>query len=231
MSQRIVYTIQPASVMVSKLASCVNGSDNSKIDDDVFLEEKSISFPTIWYGSRDDMNGNDRNVVALDLQLKNYFTDANKIPVSSDFQISLNDGGTGISLATREFSGNTDRFIQFNYPAGGEVTNYKDTEAIITVTSGGKNIARFRLHFVPNTELRPWGDIMGQGQLRRSPTYLDEHAIEIDRLDFDNRYAYSYPSTWPVGTENTAINGVEESRPDGSRTKSRRRHRAETRAE
>lgn len=201
LSQRIVYTIQPAIVMVNKLDDCMG---------DVFLEEKSISFPTIWYGSRDDMNGNDRNVVALDLQLKNYFTDANKIPVSSDFQISLNDGGTGISLNTREFSGNTDRFIQFNYPAGGEVTNYKDKEAIITVTSGGKNIARFRLHFVPNTELRPWGDIMGQGQLRRSPTYLDEHAIEIDRLDFDNRYAYSYPSTWPVGTENTAINGVEE---------------------
>ena len=201
LSQRIVYTIQPARVMVNKLDGCMG---------DVFLEEKSISFPTIWYGSRDDMNGNDRNAVALDLQLKNYFTDASKVPAAADFTISLDAGETGISLATTKFSGNTDRFIQFNYPAGGEVTNYKDKEAIITVTSGGKNIARFRLHFVPNTELRPWGDIMGQGQLRRSPTYLDEHAIEIDRLDFDNRYAYSYPSTWPVGTENTAINGVEE---------------------
>ncbi len=201
LSQRIVYTIQPASVMVNNLAGCTG---------DNYFEEKSISFPTIWYGSRDDMNGNDRNAVALDLQLKNYFTDANNVPAAADFTISLDAGETGISLATTKFSGNTDRFIQFNYPAGGEVTNYKDKEAIITVTSGGKNIARFRLHFVPNTELRPWGDIMGQGQLRRSPTYLDEHAIEIDRLDFDNRYAYSYPSTWPVGTENTAINGVEE---------------------
>ncbi len=210
LSQRIVYTIQPASVMVNKLASCVNGSDDSKIDDDVFLEEKSISFPTIWYGSRTDMNGNDRNAVALDLQLKNYFTDAGKEPVSGDFTITLDDGGTGISLHTTKFSSNTDRFIQFNYPDGGEVTNYKDKEAIITVTSGGKNIARFRLHFVPNTELRPWGDIMGQGHLRRSPTYLEEHAVEIDRLDFDDRYAYLYPATWPVGTENTTINGVEE---------------------
>lgn len=211
LGQRIIYTIQPASVMVKKLENCTG---------DVFLEEKSISFPTIWYGEQEGMNPTDLNAVALDLTLKNYFTDAEKVPASADFTITLNDGGTGITLATTNFGGNGERFIKFNYPEvttdgatyKREVINYKDKEAVITVTSGGKNIARFRLHFVPNTELRPWKDIMGQGHLRRSPVYLEQHAVEIDRMDFDGagKAQTTYPSTWPVADEEYAINGAEE---------------------
>lgn len=200
LSQRLIYVVTPAQVMVDKLNNCTG---------DVFLEEKSISFPTIWYGNQEGMNPNDLNAVALDMTLKNYFTHADTVPVAGDFTISLDPAGTGISLATTEFGGNGERFIKFNYPASGEVINYKDQTAVITVTSNGKNIARFKLHFVPNTELRPWKDIIGQSHLRRSPVYLEEHAVLMDELNFDNRYEVTYPNTWPVGEENTAINGVE----------------------
>lgn len=199
--QRIVYNIVPASQMVDKLNSCIDGK---------YLEVKSISFPTIWHGQ--NMNKNDLNAVALDMQLKNYFTDANKVPAATDFTISLDDGGTGITLATTKFSGNTDRFIKFNYPEGGVVTNYKKT-AYIYVKSGGKNIAKFILDFVPNTELRPWKDIIGKGTMRRSPIYMEEHAIPMEQLNFDRKYnnIATVRNTWPVG-DVTAINGIEEYR-------------------
>lgn len=199
--QRIVYNIVPASQMVDKLNSCT---------DDKYLEVKSISFPTIWHGQ--NMNKNDLNAVALDMQLKNYFTDANKVPAAKDFTISLDDGGTGITLATTKFSGNTDRFIKFNYPEGGVVKNYKKT-AYIYVKSGGKNIAKFILDFVPNTELRPWKDIIGKGTMRRSPIYMEEHAIPMEQLNFDRNYnnLATVRNTWPVG-DVTAINGIEELR-------------------
>ena len=187
--------------MVDKLNSCT---------DDKYLEVKSISFPTIWHGQ--NMNKNDLNAVALDMQLKNYFTDANKVPAAKDFTISLDDGGTGITLATTKFSGNTDRFIKFNYPDSGVVKNYKKT-AYIYVKSGGKNIAKFILDFVPNTELRPWKDIIGKGTMRRSPIYMEEHAIPMEQLNFDRNYnnLATVRNTWPVG-DVTAINGIEEDR-------------------
>lgn len=201
LTQRLVYYIHPASEMVEKLSSCTG---------DKYLEVKSISFPTIWHGQ--NMNKADLNAVALDLQLKNYFTNATKVPVSKDFEITIDDGGTGITLATDSFSSNTDRFISFNYPTGGVVTNYTNT-AYIYVKSNGKNIAKFILDFVPNTELRPWKDIMGRADMRRSPIYLEEHAILMEQMNFDRHYnsIKTDRSTWPVG-DVTAINGVEEDR-------------------
>lgn len=206
LGQRLVYTILPASEMTEKLKSCTG---------DTFLEEKSISFPTIWYGAIEGMNPNDLNAVALDMQIRNYLSGIENGELGN-VKISLEDNGTGITLATTKFGASTDRFIKFNYPEGGSVTEYKGREAVITVKTTGndaKNIARFRLHFVPNTELRPWQDIMGQGHLRRSPIYLDEHAVLIDQLDFeeedDYKYSNTYPNTWPVGAEDTGINGVE----------------------
>ena len=201
LTQRLVYYIHPASEMVEKLSSCTG---------DKYLEVKSISFPTIWHGQ--NMNKADLNAVALDLQLKNYFTNATKVPVSNDFEITIDDGGTGITLATDSFSSNTDRFISFNYPTGGVVNNYTNT-AYIYVKSNGKNIAKFILDFVPNTELRPWKDIMGRADMRRSPIYLEEHAILMEQMNFDRHYNIikTDRSTWPVG-DVTAINGVEEDR-------------------
>lgn len=201
LTQRLVYYIHPASEMVEKLSSCTG---------DKYLEVKSISFPTIWHGQ--NMNKADLNAVALDLQLKNYFTNATKVPVSKDFEITIDDGGTGITLATDSFKSNTDRFISFNYPDGGVVNNYKNT-AYIYVKSNGKNIAKFILDFVPNTELRPWKDIMGRADMRRSPIYLEEHAILMEQMNFDRHYnsIKTDRSTWPVG-DVTAINGIEEDR-------------------
>lgn len=201
LTQRLVYYIHPASEMVEKLSSCTG---------DKYLEVKSISFPTIWHGQ--NMNKADLNAVALDLQLKNYFTDATKVPVAKDFEITIDDGGTGITLATDSFKSNTDRFISFNYPDGGVVNNYKNT-AYIYVKSNGKNIAKFILDFVPNTELRPWKDIMGRADMRRSPIYLEEHAILMEQMNFDRHYnsIKTDRSTWPVG-DVTAINGIEEDR-------------------
>ncbi len=203
LAQRVVYVIMPASVMAEKLNKCTEEN---------FLEVKSISFPTIWHG----LNKNDDlNVVALDMQIRNYFTssDANPTP-----EIELVANETGITLATTEFSAKTDRFIKFNYPEGGEVKNYTKT-AYIKVTSEGKNIAKFILDFVPNTELRPWGDIIDKKTNTRTPSYLEANGAEIqDIIDFDKRYydnnntLIPHAETWPVGFE-SGINGVEENRP------------------
>lgn len=224
LAQRIIYTIRPASAMVEKLDGCTG---------DVFLEVKSISFPTIWHG----LKGTDLNSVALDMQLRNYFTGAD-VPVPADFEVELEANGTGIELTNvvdedNDPNNNTDnkrdliitengtkakfnkdtRFIRFKYPEGGVVTNYKKT-AYIYVRSKGKNIAKFILDFVPNTELRPWKDIMGQTNRRRSPIYLEEHANRMDSLKFDKKYfdasqkEVTHPQTWSVGAE-SAINGIE----------------------
>lgn len=197
--QRAIFVIVPSQVMADKLNACTG---------DKFLEVKSISFPTIWYG----LNTNDLNAVALDKQVRNYFTTANTEVDWKNISISLTENGTGVTLNTTSFGSGTDRFIKFNYPQGGEVTNLQ-TE-YLTVQSNGKNIAKFILDFVPNTELRPWKDIMGQATLSRSPIYMDNHAQLIDVLNFDKSYrkeggeAVYHPGTWPIGDE-TSINGIE----------------------
>ncbi len=207
--QRAVFVIVPSQVMADKLNTCT---------DDKFLEVKSISFPTIWYG----LNTNDLNAVALDMQVRNYFS-ADADVTLDDLVITLTGNGTGITLdggttqadgtQTKTFASLDDRFIKFKYPDGGTVTNLV-TEHIYVKTTSGRNIAKFILDFVPNTELRPWKDIMGQATLSRSPMYLDNHAQLIDVLNFDKSYrkeggeAVYHPDTWPIGDE-TSINGIE----------------------
>lgn len=196
--QRAIFVIVPSQVMADKLNACTG---------DKFLEVKSISFPSIWHG----LNTNDLNAVALDKQVRNYFATANTEVDWENISISLTNNGTGVTLNTTSFGSGTDRFIKFNYPQGGEVSNFQ-TE-YLTVQFNGKNIAKFILDFVPNTELRPWKDIMGQATLSRSPMYLDNHAQLIDVLDFDKSYrkdgeAVYHPGTWPIG-DDTSINGIE----------------------
>lgn len=196
--QRAIFVIVPSDEMVKNLSDCTG---------DKFLEVKSISFPTIWHG----LYETDYNAVALDKQVRNYFTTAETAVDWKNISISLTNNGTGVTLNTTSFGSETGRFIKFEYPQGGEVTNLQ-TE-YLTVQSGGKNIAKFILDFVPDTELRPWKDIMGQATRPRSPMYLDEHAQLIDVLNFDRSYskdgkAVTHPSTWPIGDE-TSINGIE----------------------
>lgn len=207
--QRAIFVIVPAQVMVDKLNACTG---------EKFLEVKSISFPSIWHG----LNTNDLNAVALDMQVRNYFS-ADADVTLDDIVITLTGNGTGITLdggttqadgsQTKTFASLDDRFIKFKYPDGGTVTNLV-TEYIYVKTTSGKNIAKFILDFVPDTELRPWKDIMGQATLSRSPMYLDNHAQLIDVLNFDKSYrkeggeAVYHPGTWPIG-DDTSINGIE----------------------
>lgn len=207
--QRAIFVIVPAQVMVDKLNACTG---------ETFLEVKSISFPSIWHG----LNTNDLNAVALDMQVRNYFS-ADADVTLDDIVITLTGNGTGITLdggttqadgsQTKTFASLDDRFIKFKYPDGGTVTNLV-TEYIYVKTTSGKNIAKFILDFVPDTELRPWKDIMGQATLSRSPMYLDNHAQLIDVLNFDKSYrkeggeAVYHPGTWPIG-DDTSINGIE----------------------
>ncbi|MBQ4524533.1 MAG: hypothetical protein IJA00_00460, partial [Bacteroidaceae bacterium] len=207
--QRAIFVIVPSDEMVKNLNDCTG---------DKFLEVKSISFPSIWHG----LNTNDLNAVALDMQVRNYFS-ADADVTLDDLVITLTGNGTGITLdggttqtdgtQTKKFTSLDDRFIKFKYPDGGAVTNLV-TEYIYVKTASGKNIAKFILDFVPDTELRPWKDIMGQATLSRSPMYLDNHAQLIDVLNFDKSYhkeggeAVYHPGTWPIGDE-TSINGIE----------------------
>lgn len=201
--QRAVFVIVPSDEMVKKLSASTG---------DKFLEVKSISFPSIWHG----LNTNDLNAVALDKQVRNYFTGVHHDVNLDSLVITLTNNGTGITLENGtyegKFSNSTDRFIKFKYPSNNEVTNYV-TEYIYVRTKDNENIAKFILDFVPNTELRPWKDIMGQATLLRSPMYLDNHAQLIDVLDFDKSYrkdgeAVYHPSTWPIG-DDTSVNGIE----------------------
>ena len=201
--QRAVFVIVPSDEMVKKLSASTG---------DKFLEVKSISFPSIWHG----LNTNDLNAVALDKQVRNYFTGVRHDVNLDSLVITLTNNGTGITLENGtyegKFSNSTDRFIKFKYPSNNEVTNCV-TEYIYVRTKDNENIAKFILDFVPNTELRPWKDIMGQATLSRSPMYLDNHAQLIDVLDFDKSYrkdgeAVYHPSTWPIG-DDTSVNGIE----------------------
>lgn len=206
--QRAIFVIVPSDEMVKELSASTG---------DKFLEVKSISFPSIWHG----LNTNDLNAVALDMQVRNYFS-ADADVTLDDLVITLTGNGTGITLdggttqtdgtQTKKFTSLDDRFIKFKYPDGGTVTNLV-TEYIYVKTTSGKNIAKFILDFVPDTELRPWKDIMGQATLSRSPMYLDNHAQLIDILDFDKSYRKDgevvyHPGTWPIG-DDTSINGIE----------------------
>ena len=201
--QRAIFVIVPSDEMVKNLRASTG---------DKFLEVKSISFPSIWHG----LNTNDLNAVALDKQVRNYFTGVRHEVNLDSLVITLTNNGTGITLENGTYEGkflnSTDRFIKFKYPSNNEVTNCV-TEYIYVRTKDNENIAKFILDFVPNTELRPWKDIMGQATLSRSPMYLDNHAQLIDILDFDKSYRKDgevvyHPGTWPIG-DDTSINGIE----------------------
>ena len=201
--QRAIFVIVPSDEMVKNLRASTG---------DKFLEVKSISFPSIWHG----LNTNDLNAVALDKQVRNYFTGVRHEVNLDSLVITLTNNGTGITLENGTYEGkflnSTDRFIKFKYPSNNEVTNCV-TEYIYVRTKDNENIAKFILDFVPNTELRPWKDIMGQATLSRSPMYLDNHAQLIDVLDFDKSYRKDgevvyHPGTWPIG-DDTSINGIE----------------------
>lgn len=218
LAQRVVYVIMPASVMAEKLSKCTGEN---------FLEVKSISFPTIWHG----LKNTDYNAVALDKQLRNYFTSSDANPTPSDYKIELEANGTGITLengtSNAAFGKPTSRFIKFKYPQQSdgkyEVTNRNTAYIYVKKVKNEEeqeyyNIAKFILDFVPNTELRPWGDIIGKEDMPRSPSYLDKNAIPQGTINFDKRYydnnneLIPHAETWPVGFEN-GINGVEENRP------------------
>ena len=218
LAQRVVYVIMPASVMAEKLSKCTGEN---------FLEVKSISFPTIWHG----LKNTDYNAVALDKQLRNYFTSSDANPTPGDYKIELVANGTGITLengtSNDAFGKPTSRFIKFKYPQQSdgkyEVTNRNTAYIYVKKVKNEEekeyyNIAKFILDFVPNTELRPWGDIIGKEDMPRSPSYLDKNAIPQGTINFDKRYydnnneLITHAETWPVGFEN-GINGVEENRP------------------
>jgi|GEM_PF-5252175 len=218
LAQRVVYVIMPASVMAEKLSKCTGEN---------FLEVKSISFPTIWHG----LKNSDYNAVALDKQLRNYFTSSDANPTPGDYKIELVANGTGITLengtSNDAFGKPTSRFIKFKYPQQSdgkyEVTNRNTAYIYVKKVKNEEekeyyNIAKFILDFVPNTELRPWGDIIGKEDMPRSPSYLDKNAIPQGTINFDKRYydnnnvLIPHAETWPVGFEN-GINGVEENRP------------------
>lgn len=218
LAQRVVYVIMPASVMAEKLSKCTGEN---------FLEVKSISFPTIWHG----LKNTDYNAVALDKQLRNYFTSSDANPTPSDYKIELVANGTGITLengtSNAAFGYSTSRFIKFKYPQQSdgkyEVTNRNTAYIYVKKVKNEEeqeyyNIAKFILDFVPNTELRPWGDIIGKEDMPRSPSYLDKNAIPQGTINFDKRYydnnneLIPHAETWPVGFE-SGINGVEEDRP------------------
>lgn len=201
--QRAIFVIVPSQIMANKLSACTGNK---------FLEVKSISFPSIWHGLYKD----DLNAVALDKQVRNYFTGVHNDVNPDSLVITLTNNGTGITLENDslegKFSSDDNRFIKFKYPEVGKIDTLK-TEYIEVKTKDGKNIAKFILDFVPDTELRPWKDIMGQDTLSRSPMYLDNHAELIDVLNFDKSYrkdgnVVTHPGTWPIG-DATSINGIE----------------------
>lgn len=121
-----------------------------------YLEEYDISFPYTR------VSDHTKELVALSKDAWSYaIPGVSKDADSDTLNISLQDNGSGITLATKELTGMT-RIIQFNYPNTNNTDNTQYVNAdnskatiYVTKTVGGTtyNLARFNLTFIRDTRL------------------------------------------------------------------------------
>lgn len=185
-----------------------------------FLEEYDISFPFTRVSNHTE------ELVALSKDAWSYaIPGVSKDDDNNTLNISLEDYGSGITLATKELTGMT-RIIQFNYPNTNntdktQYVNADNSKATIYVTKtvGGVtyNIARFNLTFIRDTRLLTQTQLeqIEDGTIQnenlkyyqfRTDKYLEQNYQLLTSLNFDYDPAvadtygsesyYPFPLAW-----------------------------------
>ena len=180
-----------------------------------FLEEYDISFPFTR------VSDHTKELVALSKDVWSYaIPGVSKDADSDTLNISLQDNGSGITLATTKLTGMT-RIIQFNYPHDNTTDNTQYVDAnnskatiYVTKTVGGTkyNIARFNLTFIRDTRLLTQTQLeqIEDGTIQneslkyyqfRTDKYLEQNYQLLTSLNFDYDPAvadtYGSPSFYP----------------------------------
>lgn len=185
-----------------------------------YLEEYDISFPYTR------VSNYTKELVALSKDAWSYaIPGVSKDDDSDILNISLQDNGSGITLATTKLTGMT-RIIQFNYPNtnGTDKTQYVNADnskatIYVTKTVGGTtyNIARFNLTFKRDTRLLTQTQLeqIEDGTIQnenlkyyqfRTDKYLEQNYQLLTSLNFDYDPAvsdtygssafYPFPLAW-----------------------------------
>lgn len=185
-----------------------------------YLEEYDISFPYTRVSNKTE------ELVALSKDAWSYaIPGVSKDADSDTLNISLQDNGSGITLATTKLTGMT-RIIQFNYPNtnktdGTQYVNANNSKATIYVTKtvGGTtyNLARFNLTFIRDTRLLTQTQLeqIEDGTIQnenlkyyqfRTDKYLEQNYQLLTSLNFDYDPAvadtygsasfYPFPLAW-----------------------------------
>lgn len=185
-----------------------------------FLEEYDISFPYTR------VSNHTKELVALSKDAWSYaIPGVSKDADSDTLNISLQDNGSGITLATTKPTGMT-RIIQFNYPHDNTTDNTQYVDAnnskatiYVTKTVGGVtyNIARFNLTFIRDTRLLTQTQLeqIEDGTIQneslkyyqfRTDKYLEQNYQLLTSLNFDYDPAvadtygsasfYPFPLAW-----------------------------------
>lgn len=185
-----------------------------------YLEEYDISFPFTR------VSDHTKELVALSKDAWSYaIPGVSKDADSDTLNISLQDNGSGITLATTKLTGMT-RIIQFNYPNTNntdktQYVNADNSKATIYVTKtvGGTtyNLARFNLTFIRDTRLLTQTQLeqIEDGTIQnenlkyyqfRTDKYLEQNYQLLTSLNFDYDPAvadtygsasfYPFPLAW-----------------------------------
>lgn len=185
-----------------------------------YLEEYDISFPYTR------VSNHTKELVALSKDAWSYaIPGVSKDADSDTLNISLQDNGSGITLATTKLTGMT-RIIQFNYPHDNTTDNTQYVDAnnskatiYVTKTVGGTtyNLARFNLTFIRDTRLLTQTQLeqIEDGTIQnenlkyyqfRTDKYLEQNYQLLTSLNFDYDPAvadtygsasfYPFPLAW-----------------------------------
>lgn len=184
----------------SAFEQAMNSTD-FQTDGSNYWEEYEITFPAIRFSSH-TLDG-----IALSKDANAYAipaVDYTPVADNTPLQVTLEDHGSGISLATTTLSGEN-RIIQFRYPSdrkgiGGVVSDGSSATILVRKTVGGKtyNLARYQLTFKDGFQQLTQSQVKQLDENTvptnswwknydyRTENYLEQHYNRLAKLDFDN---------------------------------------------
>lgn len=176
-------------------------STDFQADGSNYWEEYEITFPAIRFSSHTlDGIALSKDANAYAIPVADYTPEADNTPL----QVTLEDHGSGISLATTTLSGEN-RIIQFRYPSdqkgtGGVVSDGSSATILVRKTVGGTtyNLARYQLTFKDGFQQLTQSQVKQLDENTvpanswwknydyRTENYLEQHYNRLAKLDFDN---------------------------------------------
>ena len=176
-------------------------STDFQADGSNYWEEYEITFPAIRFSSH-TLDG-----IALSKDANAYAipaVDYTPVADNTPLQVTLEDQGSGISLATTTLSGEN-RIIQFRYPSdpkgtGGVVPDGSSATILVRKTVDGTiyNLARYQLTFKDGFQQLTQSQVKQLDENTvptnswwknydyRTENYLEQHYNRLAKLDFDN---------------------------------------------